>query len=174
MTFLSSIYTISLMDFGLLSHAPPKALARFLAKVARHTKDSCWNWTACKSQRGYGRFGVGRRTYFAHRVAYLWHTGAEDDPALVTDHRCRNTSCVNPLHLRLVTPKENSLSGVSFAANNARKTHCPEGHPLEGDNLVQYDLERGSRSCKTCRYAWIREHKKRNRVYTRGPYKPRG
>jgi hypothetical protein len=34
--------------------------------------------------------------------------------------------------------------------HNSRKTRCPAGHPLVGDNLLSNSLKRGSRSCKTC------------------------
>ncbi len=33
-------------------------------------------------------------------------------------------------------------------SNNRDKTHCPAGHPLSGENLVEYG---GSRQCKECR-----------------------
>jgi hypothetical protein len=33
------------------------------------------------------------------------------------------------------------------AVLNATKTHCPQGHPYEGDNVVTVD---GSRKCRTC------------------------
>ena len=34
--------------------------------------------------------------------------------------------------------------------NDARKTHCPRGHELSGDNLVGWFKKRGSRSCRIC------------------------
>ena len=34
-----------------------------------------------------------------------------------------------------------------------KKTHCPRGHKLEGDNLEPSQLSRGWRSCKACRVA---------------------
>lgn len=44
-------------------------------------------------------------------------------------------------------------SGKGFAAVNRRKTHCPKGHPLVGENLVKGDLARGCRTCRVCRNA---------------------
>lgn len=32
----------------------------------------------------------------------------------------------------------------------ASKTHCPKGHELSGDNLKQYELSIGKRSCRIC------------------------
>lgn len=69
----------------------------------------CWTWTGGISS-GYGRIKLGapsRQTLLAHRVAYEMKYGAI--PAgLVIDHRCHNTICVNPEHLRAVTSKQNS------------------------------------------------------------------
>jgi hypothetical protein len=31
---------------------------------------------------------------------------------------------------------------------NAEKTHCPRGHPYDGENLV---IDNGARKCRTCR-----------------------
>jgi hypothetical protein len=37
--------------------------------------------------------------------------------------------------------------------NNRRKTHCPKGHPLSGDNLLTSKLKIGKRECRTCHNA---------------------
>lgn len=51
---------------------------------------------------------------------------------MVVDHHCGIRACVNPSHLRLQTPRQNSLENSrSAAAVNARKTHCAHGHPLD-------------------------------------------
>jgi hypothetical protein len=47
-----------------------------------------------------------------------------------------------------VTRGVNTLRGNSPAAQSARKTHCPFGHPYAGDNLrINGD---GSRHCRAC------------------------
>lgn len=35
----------------------------------------------------------------------------------------------------------------------ASKTHCPQGHPLSGDNLFPSDVVRGERRCRICHNA---------------------
>lgn len=62
---------------------------------------------------------------------------------------CQHRRCVNPAHLTLATYRDNALRGSSPAAINARKTHCPRGHPLSGDNL--FVNVRGARVCRACR-----------------------
>jgi hypothetical protein len=40
------------------------------------------------------------------------------------------------------------LIPVGSGFHNKTKTHCPQGHPLSGDNLY---VSRGRRECRTCR-----------------------
>lgn len=104
---------------------------RFWMKVQK-TPD-CWNWTA--SRRGdYGRFTDyrGGKTQSAHRWAYEFLVGQVPDGKQL-DHICHNTLCVNPDHLRPVTPKQNmenrdgahrnsktGIRGVSYNTKNRR------------------------------------------------------
>ncbi|PZE33982.1 HNH endonuclease [Curtobacterium sp. MCSS17_006] len=78
-------------------------MQRFDTNVAR--TDKCWNWTAC-TRTGYGLIRINGRQEDAHRVAYVNARGQIPDGMLV-DHICFNRRCVNPDHLRLVTPKQN-------------------------------------------------------------------
>lgn len=83
---------------------------RFWAKVNR--TDSCWLWTASKSPRGYGQIRIGGRLVAAHR--YSWElVNGPIPPGLLADHLCHVRNCVNPSHLRLVTPKQNQENKIS-------------------------------------------------------------
>lgn len=53
----------------------------------------------------------------AHRVIYEERVGPIPEGALL-DHRCHNTLCVNPAHLRLVTHKQNMEHLKGPQANN--------------------------------------------------------
>lgn len=104
---------------------------------------------------GYGLFSH-KKTFRAHRFIYEVIVGLIPE-GLVIDHLCRNRGCVNPKHLEAVTQQVNTLRGKSFAAEYAKRTHCNNGHPLEGDNLY-ITKNRYGRACRTC----FREYRRRN------------
>ena len=123
----------------------------------------CWQWIAGQNGDGYGSFQeASYKNSKAHRIAYEMVIGQIPEGKVI-DHLCRNRGCVNPYHMEVVTPGENTLRGESFSAVNARKTHCPNGHPLEGDNLWKHDLTLGRRRCKICMLAQIRACKARRK-----------
>lgn len=78
---------------------------RFWMKVQKGP--GCWNWTGAKSA-GYGHFVEGYKGKFhpAHRFSYESLVGPIPE-GMQIDHRCMNTLCVNPEHLRPVTHKQN-------------------------------------------------------------------
>jgi hypothetical protein len=110
--------------------------------------DGCWSWTAWRDKHGYGRVSVGSVRKLAHRVVYELCVGPIPG-GLELDHLCRNRACINPDHLEPVTHHENLMRGDGVSARNARKTHCPRGHALSGNNL--YVDPKGDRECRTCR-----------------------
>src|SRR2546425_867833 len=71
------------------------------------------------------------------------------------DHICRNRACINPSHLRVVTLKQNMLIGIGFCALNAKRTVCPRGHALLGENL--YLRRNGWRECRICKREQLRQ-----------------
>lgn len=118
----------------------------YIIQRVRVDGGGCWTWTRKDNGMGYGRAVVGARHCRAHVLAYEAFVGPVPD-GLELDHLCRNRTCVNPRHLEPVTHRENVLRGECFAAVNARKTHCPQGHPYAGDNLY---IEGHSRRCRKC------------------------
>lgn len=122
----------------------------FIIGRVKRVQSGCWEWQGNITPNGYGAWYGLKGPYeerLAHRISYRAFTGPI--PAgLQIDHLCRNRCCVNPAHLEAVTRKVNILRGESSSAQNARKTHCPKGHPYEQGNI--YRLAQGTRICRQC------------------------
>ncbi|MCW2922276.1 MAG: hypothetical protein JWL76_2150 [Thermoleophilia bacterium] len=130
---------------------PLPPVVRFWRMVDAKSGGTCWTWTGQKSHDGYGRFrsgAMGSKTVGAHRFAYEQLIGAIAD-GMVIDHTCRNRDCVNPSHMEVVTPAENTRRGNGPSAANARKRHCVRGHEFTPENTIVRP-GRG-RGCKACR-----------------------
>lgn len=128
--------------------------------------EDCWEWCGGLKGCGYGAFHCAGRSRLVHRVSYEHYIGPI--PAgLTIDHLCRNRRCVKPSHLQPVTMQENTLRGFGVTGMNARKTHCPNGHPLSGDNLAPNKYRR--RRCLTCERAREALRGRHLHVRTRGP-----
>lgn len=129
---------------------PPRGIPveqRFWSQVKKGEPDQCWPWTKFIRKDGYVNFKVRGRILLAHRWSYMQVHG-EIGPEIKIDHECNNRSCVNPAHLRPLTIRENTLrSAIAPAAINARKTHCPQGHPYSPENTIR---EKTGRRCRTC------------------------
>jgi hypothetical protein len=126
---------------------PVSILDRFLTNIIKNS-NGCWDWTKSINSDGYGCFKYKGKNTKAHRVSLLLH-GLIIPKGMFIDHICRNRKCVNPDHLRIVTPKQNALeNSVSFSAINKLKTHCYKGHEFNFRNTSY--MENGHRHCKEC------------------------
>lgn len=122
-------------------------LTRFWSKVTEI--NGCWAWTAGKHgtkimPAGYGRFQTGRRVMQAHRVAYELIHAAEIPAGLVVDHLCRNTLCVNPEHMEIVTQSINASRQIKVPLTHCRRA----GHAYTNANTYTYPS--GVRACRQC------------------------
>jgi len=136
----------SIFDFPIEYQS--KVEKRFWSKVEK--TEGCWIWSGHKIRKGYGRMNLKGNRILTHRLSYELTKGAIPVDKVLDHYVCNNPSCVNPEHLKPVTNGENQLRGTSPWAQNARKTHCPKGHPLTEGNLVPYELKRGHRICLVC------------------------
>lgn len=124
----------------------------------------CWIWNGRRNSRDYGEFDLNGETYLAHRLSWFLVKG--EWPKDTLDHLCRVHECVNPDHLEDVTAIENVLRGSGSPAVNARKTHCKNGHPLEGRNLLLIPSGRACRKCSN--ELWARSSRERRRARREG------
>lgn len=104
--------------------------------------NNCFVWQGYKDKDGYGTFYFKKKNRRAHRVSYYIKFG-DISKDMVIDHICKNRSCVNPEHLRLVTKEQNTMeNSKSIGAVNKAKKFCKNGHV--------FDRFYGQRYCSTC------------------------
>ena len=124
-------------------------IERFFDYFDMGESTDCWEWLGIRwgKNNEYGCYRKRPLTVNAHRVSYLIFV--EDlKPGMVIDHMCRNKLCVNPAHLRQVTPLINTVENSdNFIAINVQKTHCVHGHEFTPENTRIYKTHR---YCKTC------------------------
>ena len=129
-------------------------IERFQFYMGPMTRDGCIPWIGYVTPDGYGRFRIDGEKRGAHRVAYQLFVGPIPT-GMEVDHLCFCRHCVNPEHLRILTPRDNK------SRHNRRNagTTCRKGHAMTSENTIF--RKDGTRKCRECdkirQKAWIRK-----------------
>ena len=82
----------------------------------------CWCWLGSLfTDSGYGQFWLDGTNRRAHIVSYEWTVGPTDGQQV--QHRCNVRVCVNPAHLTLGTPAENTAYAVKHGRMASGERH---------------------------------------------------
>ena len=117
---------------------------RFLRFVDKKSDNDCWNWLGQKIN-GYGRISAGKRgdnSFGAHRVSWEMHNNQTIPKGMFVMHSCDNPGCVNPKHLSIGTPKDNSDDMI---AKGRKKMVIPIGEH-NGKSIINADIVRQIRA----------------------------
>lgn len=139
---------------------------RITSRIAVPRPD-CWIWQGA-TDHGYGRVWIDGKAKRVHRLVWEALYGPIPE-GLQLDHICRVRMCCNPAHLDLVTALENSQRAKPFRTVVKRvplpdRSHCSQGHPLDGGNLIK---QGGEWRCRECRRAASRKSVHRRRALSR-------
>ncbi len=102
-----------------------KVALRLTAKLVESdpfADSPCFNWTGGTNDRKYGKIYAHRKTRYVHRVMWEISNGRYLEPHEVVMHRCNNSLCCNPAHLKLGTLIENTQDAHAdgLMTNNRR------------------------------------------------------
>lgn len=98
--------------------------------------NGCWEWVGSRFNNGYGRICINYKTMGAHCLSWELHRGKIKKGMFVC-HACDNPSCVNPEHLFIGTPKENTHDARDKGRRADRERHPKAKLTWESVSLIR-------------------------------------
>jgi len=114
----------------------------------------CWISAYSVASHGYAQVGWndGQKNHMvlAHRASWEYAMGPVP-LGFTLDHQCKQKTCVNPAHLRILSNYENARR---TAGRDWPLGQCANGHP----NSDTYTQPSGKRVCRPCKKQWYATH----------------
>ena len=99
---------------------------KFFTKISKD-QFGCWNFTGFCEKGGYGQYRYQGKLWRANRLSYTLTKGPIPKGMFVC-HSCDNPACINPDHLFLGLPKDNTQDMISKNRKwKGKKIKTPNG-----------------------------------------------